>query len=157
MTWKGWYGGALAGLAVVGLVWLGAGLLAQAAAPPPHPKLPPKLPPIVHPPPIVVGPVRPRVIPRIRPIVIDDGPDVTVVRTVTELPTVPAAPAKETPDAKPYKVVKVSDNYTVTLDMDGQEATVRLLGVAEPQVPDGEGKARPVGQIGIGFMRNLLL
>jgi len=134
MTWKGWYWGALAGLAVVGLVLLGTGLLAQAAAPPPHPKAPPKLPPL-HPPPVVVGPVRPRVIPRLRPIVIDDGPDVTVVRTVTELPPVPAAPAKETPDAKVYKVVKVSDNYTVTLDMDGQEATVRLLGVAEPQVP----------------------
>jgi hypothetical protein len=32
-------------------------------------------------------------------------------------------------------VAKVSDNYTVTLDIDGQEATMRLLGVAEPQVP----------------------
>lgn len=159
MTWKGWCGGALAGLAVVGLVLLGAGLLAQAAAPPPHPKLPPKLPPPVHPPPVVVGPARPRVIPRLRPIVIDDGPDVTVVRTVTELPAVPP-PTKgtqESADTRAYKVLKVADNYTVTLDMDGQEATVRLLGVAEPQVPEGEGRARPVGQIGIGFMRNLLL
>jgi len=172
MTWKGWYWGTLAALAVIALTLLGAGILAQAAAPP-HPKTPPPIhpppvhPPPLHPPPVVVGPVRPRVIPRLRPIVIDDGPDVTVVRTVTELPTVPATPAKETPDAKAYKVVKVSDNYTVTLDMDGKEATVRLLGVAEPQVParqgdavaspEGEGRGPNVGQIGVGFMKNLLL
>jgi endonuclease YncB( thermonuclease family) len=168
MARSGWYLGGVGAMAALALVCISTGMLVQGAAPPPlHPG---PHPPVVHPPahpgpgpgPGPVPPaLRPRVIPRLRPVVIDDGPDVTVVRTVTELPPVPApAPpqdAKAPAAAKAYKVLKVAENYTVTLDMDGKETTVRLLGVAEPQAPEGEARVRPVGQIGIGFMRNLLL
>jgi endonuclease YncB( thermonuclease family) len=166
MTWNRWSWGAIVGLAALALGYLGVGILVEAAIPPPA-RPPVVHPPVVHPGPVHPGPgvvppaLRPRVIPRLHPVVIDNSPDVTVVRAVTELPAVPAPvpakDAKEPVDPKAYKVLKVADNYTVTLDMDGKETAVRLLGVAEPQAPEGEGRARPVGQIGIGFMRNLLL
>ncbi len=83
----------------------------------------------------------------------------TVIRTVEELPAVEAPAATAQPSAenatppKTYKVVSVGKDMTVTLDIDGKETPVRMLGVGVPAAPEGRTGPPPMS---VRFLRNLL-
>jgi len=154
----------LVALAVAGLGMLCAASVitsVDAAAPPPHPPAAHPLahPPAVHPavPPPGVRPLLPpagvvRVVPALRPVVVRrvvTAPTTTVIKTVDDLPAVPSV---DTAKDAAYRVVRVGKDLTITLDMNGKDTPVRLLGVAQAEGMEGEGRGNPP----MRFLRDLL-
>ncbi|OHB69349.1 MAG: hypothetical protein A2V70_20995 [Planctomycetes bacterium RBG_13_63_9] len=59
--------------------------------------------------------------------------------------------------AEAYEVVRVADDYTVTILVDGQQTAVRLLGVEPPLVAASQGGHGVLPEVARHFVRNLLV